>query len=383
MLIGTTETTAGTLASPLGQWRVASTMNLNSTALDGLGNPIFPHDGIRHIFATAENLAGEVSLPPASYDIFLDTQGPRVTDVHITNIPTATYNLFGLKPGNAPQGPTPLIYGLTINIADAPIAIRSSAANWPSCNILPRPPAITCCKATPAASSPSRASPCCNGTAMLTGRSAQYHVELRHALPDDRFTLTINDSLRDPAQNSWTARATPPSPTGAAFPSGDGQPGGDFVARFTVDSRPEIGTWSGGSVYVYTNGNFSFDPTNTDYTNRDFAYTLGYTSDDFSPATSAPPTGRRPDGFSKLAAYGRVGNAVPLPVHQRRRRGQHVLQVTRPQRPQRGQRLAGCRQLRRQRGQRRRGRPVRRQQLVLGHQQRRRAATRSTRSSRA
>ncbi len=27
------------------------------------------------------------------------------------------------------------------------------------------------------------------------------------------------------------------------FPTGDQIPGGDFIARFTVDSRPEVATW--------------------------------------------------------------------------------------------------------------------------------------------
>jgi hypothetical protein len=44
------------------------------------------------------------------------------------------------------------------------------------------------------------------------------------------------------------------------FPSGDGQPGGDIVARFTLDSRPEVGVYHSGSVWVDTNGNFAFDP---------------------------------------------------------------------------------------------------------------------------
>ena len=41
---------------------------------------------------------------------------------------------------------------------------------------------------------------------------------------------------------------------------GDGQPGGSFTARFTVDSVPEIGTYYFGAAYVDINGNGTFDP---------------------------------------------------------------------------------------------------------------------------
>ena len=97
---------------------------------------------------------------------------------------------------------------------------------------------------------------------------------------------------------------------GPLFPSGDGQPGGDFVARFTVDSRPEFGTYHSGSVWVDTNGNRIFDQDNHDFTNRDIVYMLGVTTDNlfagnFSDPTVAPVLA---DGFDKLAGYGRVGS---------------------------------------------------------------------------
>src|SRR4029078_999076 len=102
------------------------------------------------------------------------------------------------------------------------------------------------------------------------------------------------------------------------FPSGDGQPGGDFGARFTVDSRPEVGTWAAGTVYVDTNGNTSFDPTNLDYVNRDIIYAFGqgsagangasFASDDFFAGNFA--LGAAADGFDKLAAYGSTGPGI-------------------------------------------------------------------------
>ena len=121
-------------------------------------------------------------------------------------------------------------------------------------------------------------------------------------LPDDRYTLTIKDNVVDPAGNKLDGESNAIEPNGAPnFPSGDGQPGGNFVARFTVDSRPEIGTWSAGSVYVDTNGNFVFDPTNADATNRDMIYSYAYTSDDVFAGNFSPIGAATADGFDKLA----------------------------------------------------------------------------------
>lgn len=91
------------------------------------------------------------------------------------------------------------------------------------------------------------------------------------------------------------------------FPSGDGVPGGDFVARFTIDSRPEVATYAAGSAWVDTNGNGVFDPTNADRTNRDIVYTFGFTSDDLFVGNFAAGVEARADGFDKLAAYGKAG----------------------------------------------------------------------------
>jgi hypothetical protein len=137
-------------------------------------------------------------------------------------------------------------------------------------------------------------------------------------LPDDRFTLTISDSLVDPAGNKLDGESNASQPLGGfQTPTGDGVPGGAFVARFTVDSRPELGVWSAGSVYVDTNGNFLFDPTNADHVNRDITYVLGFATDtifagnfafNFGPdgipftADDGPAVA---DGFHKLAGYGR------------------------------------------------------------------------------
>jgi large repetitive protein len=138
------------------------------------------------------------------------------------------------------------------------------------------------------------------------------------ALPDDRFTLFVSeDGIIDYAGNrlDGESNAAEPHQQGAfppilgadGVPTGDGLPGGDFVARFTVDSRPEIGVWAAGSAWIDTNGNGFFDPNNADFTNRDITYMLGLASDHLFAgkfvATGAPNDGNA--RFDKLGAYGR------------------------------------------------------------------------------
>jgi hypothetical protein len=141
-------------------------------------------------------------------------------------------------------------------------------------------------------------------------------------LPDDRYTLTISDSIKDPAGNALDGESQLNEPHDSPdFPSGDGQPGGDFVARFTVDSRPEIGVTGSGNVWVDINGNERFDPTNPDFINRDIVYAFGtgnsgtnqaFTSDDFF-AGNFRSAGGAADGFDKLAVYGSVGAGIAGP----------------------------------------------------------------------
>jgi hypothetical protein len=127
-------------------------------------------------------------------------------------------------------------------------------------------------------------------------------------LPDDRFTLTVNDSITDPLCNKLNGESNASEPQeDPTFPSGDDHPGGDFVARFTIDTRPEVGTWGAGSAWIDTNGNTTFDQDNLDFTNRDITYYLGYTSDNLFAGNFVKAPAGIADGFDKLAAYGKVG----------------------------------------------------------------------------
>ena len=72
----------------------------------------------------------------------------------------------------------------------------------------------------------------------------------------------------------------------------------------TVDSHPELATYSDGTVNVDLNGNGTFDPTNTDFTNRDASFSFGFATDtlfsgDLYPSGAAPV-----NSFDKLGAYG-------------------------------------------------------------------------------
>lgn len=145
-----------------------------------------------------------------------------------------------------------------------------------------------------------------NAFEILKAATGRVILTFAEPLPDDRFTLTVNDSVRDPVGNRLDGESNADEPNAApTFPSGDGQSGGDFVARFTVDSRPEIGVWSGGSVYLDTNRNYVFDTEgkDNDDTNRDLVYALGFTTDNIFAGNFAAP-GLPADGFGKLAAYG-------------------------------------------------------------------------------
>ena len=179
-----------------------------------------------------------------------------------------------------------------------------------------------------------------NGNPAATGEIQLQFIDANGnpiALPDDRYTLTIKDTtVVDPAGNLLDGESNAQEPlNNPTFPSGNGVPGGDFVARFTVDSRPEVGSYVGQQIHEDTNGNFVYDPQNPDFTNRDLSLTLQvaptlvnrvgslgvhdavFTGNFFDPtivpggegsdfahnlATPGEPVGA--NGFDKLAAFG-------------------------------------------------------------------------------
>ena len=345
ILIGQTVAvpTDGTNQFPWGEWEITSTVNMNDPNL--LPNLVPPQDGQRTIFVTAEDVAGNVTPNnlALALNIFVDTQGPQITNVQITGSPA--YNLFAVKPSNAVQGYTPLVHSLTVSIQDLPartaaFLYNALAENPPGAEPFAGPdgivgtpddiqnPAensghylvvgdangiipildIVFAPNTPVAGLPA------TGTITihfnLPGPDGVLGTadDLGAPLPDDRFTLTIRDEIVDPAGNQLDgdSNANEPPNLGPQNPfiTGDGQPGGDFVGRFNVDSRAEIAVWGGGNVWVDTNGNYTFDPTNVEFVNRDIVYALGFTNDDIFSGDFGPQTANGRE-FDMLAAYGK------------------------------------------------------------------------------
>jgi hypothetical protein len=142
-------------------------------------------------------------------------------------------------------------------------------------------------------------------------------------LPDDRYTLTTTDALVDPAGNRLDGESHQIEPQPPVFATGNGVSGGNFVARFTVDSRPEIGNYVSQNINLDINGDYVWDPANAqvgnDATNVDLTFTLpletaagaiapgGFNVHDLLFAgkfTKTPSTAPQPAFFDQLAAFG-------------------------------------------------------------------------------
>ena len=262
------------------------------------------------------------------------------------NAPSGTvegdgYDLFDPKPST--DGPTPLVNSIFIEIQDLPHrvvpgfdqpAFKPDIAENPGhylvtgdyngiipildVEVVPRSG-----RRRPAGHRP-RAAHLPHGG---RGRRVQHVRRHRRPLPDDRFTLFVNDegiidfagNILDCETNADEPHDSPPGPGEPdvlgvdGVPTGDGLPGGDFFARFTVDTRPELAVWAAGTAFLDINGNTIWDPDNPDFTNRDITYMMGFTSDDLFAgkfATDDGDGGCVDDGFDKLGAYGRVGTTT-------------------------------------------------------------------------
>jgi hypothetical protein len=290
----------GTNQDPVGRWRVESDINLNDPDIfPGLGV-----DGLRRIFVTAEDLAGNEN-PAAGADeqtleIFLDTQGPQVTDVFVSMFPD--FDLFASKGEDGTPEPTPPVTMLSISFQDLPARVAPAFLN-PFANLaVVVNPAHYRLVGDNVGVIPI-VSVMITDNVAIGGMPATGTVKLTFAepLPDDRYTLTISDEIVDDVGNPLDGENT------FVFPSGDQVPGTDFVTRFTIDSRPELGAWAGGSVYIDLNGNFRFDPDNVDPANRDVAHTLGFATDHVFAGKFVIGAGGMASGFDGLASFGRAG----------------------------------------------------------------------------
>lgn len=254
-------------------------------------------------------------LDIGALEVIIDEEGPRVNDVRIPD--HSKFDLFDPKPSE--HGPTPQITQLIVDFIDYPVrdavftdsaVVTALAENIAHYSLVgDANGAIPIQSAQVIASSIAIGQPA-NATVLLT---------FFEPLPDDRYTFTVYDEITDPAGNSLDGESNPVQPV---FPSGNGIPGTDFVIRFTVDTRAEIGVWAAGTVLIDTNGNFIYDPANVDATNRDLAYRIGYGSDYiFAGKFSIRQFKKKAEvenfnggnyyyasGFDTIASYGRVGD---------------------------------------------------------------------------
>ncbi|MDC0175440.1 hypothetical protein OAJ60_00750, partial [Planctomycetaceae bacterium] len=300
------------MASPLDGDHVFTEASWTTSYVRDLNDPTsassFALDGLREIVVTAEDIAGNVGTP-AAFDIFVDTQGPQVTAVEINNAGNA-YDLFDPKPST--DGPTPPVNSLVISLQD--LANRTDAAPGFLYNALQDETASDAGAYTLVGDNVGTiaiASVSTNYDTATNGSPATSNITLTFntPLPDDRYSLAIADLLVDPAGNSLNGESNASQPVGnPSLPTGDSQPGGDFQARFTVDSRPEIATVGQSGILVDANGNWNSDPTTGDSVNRDLNFVFGIQTDAIFTGQFNASTATSTDGFDRLGAYGRVND---------------------------------------------------------------------------
>lgn len=272
-----------------GRWRVDTDANLA--------------DGAYYANFTFEDVAGNTFTDSTVIDdrwFMVDTQGPRVTGVEV-NSPGNPYDLFDLAPA---AGPTPLVQSLIVQLADANLrtdrflydaVFADTATNVGNYQVVGDANGVIPIESvifTPLVVAPGQPA-----TGYVT-------INFREPLPDDRFTLRIADNLVDVAGNALDGESNAIAAGTPQMPSGNGQPGGDFIARFTIDSRAEIGAWGGGRMHLDTNGNLVFDANNADAANRDLWLTRG-------PATDLVFAGDFDgSGFDQAAAYRKTSSGI-------------------------------------------------------------------------
>ena len=148
----------------------------------------------------------------------------------------------------------------------------------------------------------------------LHGESAKGYItiEFYEPLEDDRFTLTIKDSVVDPANNAFDGESNAQEPfDNPLFPSGDGIAGGNFVSRFTVDTRDEIGVFGQAGIFIDANGNYVFNPPINGGVNhdvvRDLVFDVGIQTDHIFAGEFKAPNQASVNGYDRIGAYGQIG----------------------------------------------------------------------------
>jgi hypothetical protein len=284
----------GNDAFPQGQYRLTSVRDLNNPS------DAFPRDGLRQIGATAEDLAGNISVA-TFLDIAIDTTPPQVTAVDFLN----GQSVFAPKPI---AGVTPRVDSIEVTFQDSRPAglpaifdidgVDLTQAAIPG-NYIVR------------GDHTGRA--LIDSVTVVSSAAGVVTVRLNFASPlqDDRYTLQISEDVSDPTGNllDGDSRSSEPGLATALLPSGNQIPGGNFAGRFTVDSRPEVGTVAQGIAYIDINGNNLWDPQGEthDATNRDFVLQMGTLTDAHFAGNFAKVGAAAASGFDKLGVYGIFG----------------------------------------------------------------------------
>ena len=138
-------------------------------------------------------------------NIFIDTQGPRINDVEITDFPD--YDLFNPKgPVANLQGPTPLVQRITIHFTDFPVRVDPPRRSPDFLFVALKPETVITDHFQVFGDQNGRIA---IDEVILTqvlpanGQPATATVTLVFfaPLPDDRFTLVVTDDVRDIAGN--------------------------------------------------------------------------------------------------------------------------------------------------------------------------------------
>ena len=126
-------------------------------------------------------------------------------------------------------------------------------------------------------------------------------IQLTFANPlvDDVYTLSIFDTLMNDAGNKLDGEVTAASggTNTIVLPSGNGVPGGNFVATFAVQANTEL-------AVAMTQGVQFFNLQTVGMAGTTMTAPFGNPSDILFTGNFANPTTGLADGFSKLAAYG-------------------------------------------------------------------------------
>ncbi len=284
-------------------------------------------DGEHSLEVQFQDVAGNTSPvdADATLVIFVDTAGPKITnvtrgDVSTDNVHSDDFvtSLFEPKPSDT--GPDPLVHSIVVHFSDLPdrtdefadyhalfLALAEEEGNYQvkgdhNGNIAIVDVIVSF------TTIPNDGLP----------ETATVELVFDRPLPDDRYTVWVSDNLSDAAGNPLDGESGALGPfdgnnvdatTPPIFPTGDGAHGGDFWGRFTIDSRPEIGTFALGSVYIDINGNTVFDPEgqDRDYTNRDIAFLFGFRDDKIFAGNFNEAVGGVNTGYDKLGGYGTAG----------------------------------------------------------------------------